>query len=73
MKTQQLHGTSAAARLIGISEETLRKYTDDGIIKAQRDSNGRRLFSDVDIAAAKRYRASRPRGPKYALAEDVQK
>jgi DNA-binding transcriptional MerR regulator len=70
MKTQQLHGTSAAARLIGVCEETLRKYVDDGIVKAMRDSNGRRLFSDADVATAKRYRASRSRGPKYALAED---
>ena len=39
----------AVARLIGISPKTIRYYEDIGLVTPDRDPNGYRSFSDVDI------------------------
>jgi DNA-binding transcriptional MerR regulator len=48
-------GISAAARLSECAEATLRDYERRGIVHPIRDSAGRRLFGDDDIAAARRH------------------
>jgi DNA-binding transcriptional MerR regulator len=50
----QLHGTSSAARQVPCAEATLRGMEARGLLKPQRDSAGRRLFTEDDIAAARR-------------------
>lgn len=51
------YGLSAAARLAGVSEPTMRRYADAGIVTSQRDSAGRRTFTLSAIAQAKDYRS----------------
>lgn len=55
----QLYGISAAARLVGVSESTLRRYADSGVVALQRDSAGRRLFPFSEIQRLRQYRASK--------------
>ncbi len=55
-----LKGISAAARAVRCSEATLRAL--DPILQPQRDSAGRRLFTDADIKKAREHLA-RPRRP----------
>lgn len=43
-----------ASQLAGLSPNTLRKYADNGTIKAQRIGNGQRLFDVSDLLAIKR-------------------
>lgn len=50
-----LYGTTAAARLIGCSENCLRTYTRRGIVNPVKTANNRSLFREPDIAAARRY------------------
>ncbi len=49
------YGLSAAARALGVAESTLRSYSEAGIVKPLRDTAGRRLFSESDLAAAREY------------------
>jgi DNA-binding transcriptional MerR regulator len=48
-------GISAAARLSGCAENTLRELERRGVVHPIRDSAGRRLFGNDDIAAARRH------------------
>ena len=52
----KLIGTSAAARILGVSEETVRKY--DAQLKPLRTEDGRRMFraDAVERLAAERSR-----------------
>lgn len=50
------YGLSAAARLAGVSESAMRRYSNVGVVNPQRDSAGRRMFSAVDIERARAYR-----------------
>jgi DNA-binding transcriptional MerR regulator len=50
------NGLSAAARLVGVSEQTLLRYSKVGIVNPDRDSTGRRLFTDADIERARAFR-----------------
>jgi predicted site-specific integrase-resolvase len=49
-------GTSAAARELGISEQSVRIWERSGKLPATRTTTGRRLFRMVDIDAVKRVR-----------------
>lgn len=53
-----------AAQAAGISPSTLRYYEDKGVICPDRDSTGRRLFSDSDVKAVVEYRQQHSRGAK---------
>lgn len=55
IRTPQFFGLSAAARVLGIAETTLRRYTETGIVNPERDSSGRRLFTCADIEKAREY------------------
>jgi excisionase family DNA binding protein len=46
---QRLFGPKAAARYLGISDDTLRKYADLGEIPAYRFINGHRAFKLEDL------------------------
>jgi DNA-binding transcriptional MerR regulator len=50
-------GISAAAGKVPCAEGTLRRLDRRGIIHPMRDSAGRRLFGENDIAAARDYLA----------------
>jgi excisionase family DNA binding protein len=56
---QSLLGSTHAARALGISEQTLRRRADSGVLPHIRDAAGRRLFSNETIEAAKRRTSSR--------------
>ena len=43
------HLIGRASQRAGICPETARKYCREGLLNPQRDSSGRRLFSDDDI------------------------
>ena len=47
--SQRLFSVSAAARYLGISDDTLRKYADLGKIPAYRFINGNRVFKLEDL------------------------
>jgi len=46
---KRLFGVSAAARYLGISDDTLRKYADLGQIRVYRFLNGHRVFKLEDL------------------------
>jgi DNA-binding transcriptional MerR regulator len=56
-------GISTAAREARCGEGTMRALDRRGIVSPIRDSAGRRLFGDEDVAAAREYLASRARIP----------
>ena len=39
-----------AARLLGVSDDTVRRWVDDGTLPGGRDENGRRIVDGVDLA-----------------------
>ena len=47
--TETLYTTSGAARALLTSEATVRAKVDRGVIKALRDSSGRRLITQSEI------------------------
>src|SRR5262245_42663826 len=47
--SRRLLRVRAAARYLGISDDTLRKYADIGLIQAYRFSNGHRVFKLEDL------------------------
>jgi DNA-binding transcriptional MerR regulator len=51
-------GISRAAREAECAEGTLRRLEKRGVINPLRDSGGRRLFSNDDVAAARAYLAN---------------
>jgi len=57
-----LDSIGPAARKVGVSEATLRDWSDRGIVSPIRDSVGRRLFSEADIARAREHAGQRKHG-----------
>ncbi|MDE2137927.1 MAG: MerR family transcriptional regulator [Gammaproteobacteria bacterium] len=45
----KIYGTSGAARYAACSEETVRRADRVGIIRAERDSSGRRIFTQAEV------------------------
>ena len=54
-----LYSMSDAAPRVGVSSKTLVEYEACGLIKPKRTSRGIRLYTDADIAAARRIHAAR--------------
>jgi DNA-binding transcriptional MerR regulator len=54
-----LNTISRACEKSELSAGTLREYERLGLLKPQRDTVGRRLYSDADIRKARRIRADR--------------
>lgn len=64
------YGISEAARMAGVSEDTLRRYAEVGVCTPLRDATSRRrLFSESDVAAARAHRErTRPNTDSHAAA-----
>ncbi len=54
-----------AARLLGVSDDTVRRWADSGRIQSTEDSEGRRVIDGVELARVAAEQASRP-GPLEA-------
>ncbi len=54
-----------AARLLGVSDDTVRRWADSGRIQSTEDSEGRRVIDGVELARVATEQASRP-GPLEA-------
>lgn len=61
MPKQRLHSAGEAARLLGISLDTLRRWDRDGRIRTRRDSRNRRVVPAAEIERL------RPRGDRDGL------
>jgi hypothetical protein len=59
-QAKKLKGISQAAREVGCAEATLRRLEVRKIVHPVRDSGGRRLFGDDDVAAARAHLATVP-------------
>lgn len=57
--TTKLYGISDAAREIGVSEGTLRRYDKMGIIHPTRVAGNQRIFTEADVSKARAYREKR--------------
>ena len=55
-----LFNITAAAQLLGLSSDYLRRLTDDGKIKARRTPAGHRLYTRSDLDAFKEARRKNP-------------
>jgi DNA-binding transcriptional MerR regulator len=45
MSRVKLIGVSGAARAAGLAEKTVKRLADEGVVKCERDSSNKRLFS----------------------------
>ena len=52
---------SEAARLLGLSDDTVRRWVSTGVLPATKDEAGRRVISGADLAARAKAIASRRR------------
>ncbi len=59
----------SAAKQVGISPQTLRSYERAGLLKPERDSAGRRVFTPIDVAQARRVAAERAKRRGFQPAE----
>lgn len=60
MKTSKpLLTTTGAAQAAAMPQSTVISLSNRGVVTPQRDSAGRRLFTVVDVATLKAYRADR--------------
>lgn len=67
-----LVSVSIAARMLGVSVQTMRKYADDGVVPVQRTPTGHRRFRVADVAQPEAVRegdADDPRSAPPATAE----
>jgi molybdopterin-binding protein len=60
MRTYRL---SAAALLLGVSDDTVRRWADAGRLPTSRDADGRRVATGSDLAALAVHLAGDPDGP----------
>jgi DNA-binding transcriptional MerR regulator len=69
--TASLLTITAAAHQAGITAGTLRDYERAGLLRPQRDSAGKRLYTAEDVEAARRIAAKRRanRGGRRSAAE----
>jgi excisionase family DNA binding protein len=51
--------TGDAARALDRSNDTIRKYDRDGVLRAVRASNGHRLFKRADVEALRKSREAK--------------
>ena len=54
---------SAAARYLGVSDDTVRRWIDQGSLPATTDASGRRVVDGYDVAKVARAHASPPAPP----------
>ena len=58
-----LYRLSAAAQLLGVSDDTLRRWADAGRLRTTEDADGRRVVEGADLAAFAVALAGDPTGP----------
>jgi DNA-binding transcriptional MerR regulator len=54
-------GVGAVAKTLGVTPQAVRDLEKSGVVRAVRDSAGRRLFTEAQVAALVAYRAARVR------------
>lgn len=67
MRTYRL---AAAAALLGVSDDTLRRWADAGRLPTTSDDEGRRVVTGADLADAARTLAGDPTGPEHTSARN---
>jgi molybdopterin-binding protein len=68
MRTYRL---SAAALLLGVSDDTVRRWADAGRLPTSRDADGRRVATGSDLAALAVHLAGDPAGPGTTSARNT--
>ncbi|WP_190812498.1 MerR family DNA-binding transcriptional regulator [Saccharopolyspora pogona] len=58
--TDRLVPTTIAARMLGVSTRTLRRYTQQGVLPDRRSAGGRRVFSVAELEDVRRRRGPVP-------------
>ena len=61
---------AAAAQLLGVSDDTLRRWADAGRVPTTRDADGRRVVEGTDLAAFAVALAGDPHGPSTTSARN---
>jgi molybdopterin-binding protein len=61
---------SAAAQLLGVSDDTVRRWADAGRLPVERDADGRLVVTGPDLAAAAVALANDPPGPGHSSARN---
>lgn len=54
---------SEAARFLGVSDDTVRRWLDNGTLKGQKDERGRIVIDGIQLAALAKSQASLPDDP----------
>lgn len=58
--SDRLLSATTAARMVGVSTRTLRRYTQQGVLPDRRSAGGRRVFSVAELEDVRRRRGSLP-------------
>ena len=66
-----LYRLSAAAHLLGVSDDTLRRWADAGRLRTIEDADGRRVVEGADLAAFAVALAGDPTGPVATSARNA--
>jgi len=61
---------SAAAALLGVSDDTVRRWADAGRVPTARDEEGRRVVTGADLATLAVVLAGEPEGPSSTSARN---
>jgi len=59
---------SEAAGLLGVSDDTVRRWVDDGLLVASSDQAGRKVIEGAELARRAQEHAARPKGPRSSPA-----
>jgi molybdopterin-binding protein len=62
---------SAAAALLGVSDDTIRRWADGGRLQTQVDDEGRRVVAGAELAAFAAATAGDPTGPSATSARNA--
>ena len=54
-KTAAVYSVSGAARALSLSENTIRRLTDEGKLTCARDQSGKRMFTEADLEIGRAY------------------
>ena len=71
MPRMHLYRLSAAAQLLGVSDDTLRRWADAGRLSTTEDADGRRVVEGADLAAFAVALAGDPTGPVATSARNA--